>query len=149
MLQSSSVSLFKSIAGASQVLGSFLFVICFQILSYDPLCCYSYLLRCFLKVLEKAGASGILTLRSSLSCSVWSDLVTSVPKFCVWHTINPYCEYFVWPSFLSSWGCAVRQEQELRNGGAVDKKLTTLADLFRPPIDLMHKGSFETVSWEI
>ncbi|XP_030071787.1 UBX domain-containing protein 7 isoform X2 [Microcaecilia unicolor] len=39
----------------------------------------------------------------------------------------------------------IRQEQELRNGGAVDKKLTTLADLFRPPIDLMHKGSFETV----
>ncbi|KAM4041845.1 UBX domain-containing protein 7 [Anomaloglossus baeobatrachus] len=38
----------------------------------------------------------------------------------------------------------IRQEQELRNGGAVDKKLTTLADLFRPPIDLMHKGSFET-----
>ncbi|KAF4020846.1 hypothetical protein G4228_012874 [Cervus hanglu yarkandensis] len=38
----------------------------------------------------------------------------------------------------------VRQEQELRNGGAIDKKLTTLADLFRPPIDLMHKGSFET-----
>ncbi|XP_055501986.1 UBX domain-containing protein 7 isoform X4 [Leucoraja erinacea] len=38
----------------------------------------------------------------------------------------------------------VRQEQELRNGGPVDKKLTTLADLFRPPIDLMHKGSFET-----
>ncbi|PNI24198.1 UBXN7 isoform 4, partial [Pan troglodytes] len=29
----------------------------------------------------------------------------------------------------------VRQEQELRNGGAIDKKLTTLADLFRPPID--------------
>lgn len=27
----------------------------------------------------------------------------------------------------------------------MDKKLTTLADLFRPPIDLMHKGSFETV----
>ncbi|XP_071668454.1 UBX domain-containing protein 7 isoform X2 [Patagioenas fasciata] len=41
----------------------------------------------------------------------------------------------------------IRQEQELRNGGAVDKKLTTLADLFRPPIDLMHKGSFETV-WQ-
>uniref|UniRef100_A0A8C0TUK6 UBX domain-containing protein n=1 Tax=Canis lupus familiaris TaxID=9615 RepID=A0A8C0TUK6_CANLF len=39
----------------------------------------------------------------------------------------------------------IRQEQELRNGGAIDKKLTTLADLFRPPIDLMHKGSFETV----
>lgn len=39
----------------------------------------------------------------------------------------------------------VRQEQELRNGGAVDKKLSTLADLFRPPIELMHKGSFETV----
>ncbi|XP_032081189.1 UBX domain-containing protein 7 isoform X2 [Thamnophis elegans] len=38
----------------------------------------------------------------------------------------------------------VRQEQELRNGGAIDKKLTTLADLFRPPIDLMHKGSFDT-----
>ncbi|MGH0170298.1 UNVERIFIED_CONTAM: hypothetical protein FKN15_063988 [Acipenser sinensis] len=38
----------------------------------------------------------------------------------------------------------VRQEQELRNGSAVDKKLSTLADLFRPPIDLMHKGSFET-----
>lgn len=38
----------------------------------------------------------------------------------------------------------IRQEQELRNGGTVDKKLTTLADLFRPPIDLMHKGSFET-----
>ncbi|XP_024846977.1 UBX domain-containing protein 7 isoform X2 [Bos javanicus] len=38
----------------------------------------------------------------------------------------------------------IRQEQELRNGGAIDKKLTTLADLFRPPIDLMHKGSFET-----
>ncbi|XP_078419592.1 UBX domain-containing protein 7 [Cetorhinus maximus] len=38
----------------------------------------------------------------------------------------------------------IRQEQELRNGGPVDKKLTTLADLFRPPIDLMHKGSFET-----
>ncbi|KAG5847736.1 hypothetical protein ANANG_G00129380 [Anguilla anguilla] len=39
---------------------------------------------------------------------------------------------------------AVRQEQELRNGSAVDKKLSTLADLFRPPIELMHKGSFET-----
>ncbi|XP_018415877.1 PREDICTED: UBX domain-containing protein 7 [Nanorana parkeri] len=38
----------------------------------------------------------------------------------------------------------IRQEQELRNGGVVDKKLTTLADLFRPPVDLMHKGSFET-----
>ncbi|XP_039617774.1 UBX domain-containing protein 7 [Polypterus senegalus] len=38
----------------------------------------------------------------------------------------------------------IRQEQELRNGGTVDKKLSTLADLFRPPIDLMHKGSFET-----
>ncbi|XP_064418542.1 UBX domain-containing protein 7 [Latimeria chalumnae] len=38
----------------------------------------------------------------------------------------------------------IRQEQELRNGGAIDKKLTTLADLFRPPIELMHKGSFET-----
>ncbi|KAJ1089350.1 hypothetical protein NDU88_002501 [Pleurodeles waltl] len=38
----------------------------------------------------------------------------------------------------------IRQEQELRNGGSVDKKLTTLADLFRPPIDLMHKGSFDT-----
>uniref|UniRef100_A0A3B1ITL1 UBX domain-containing protein 7 n=1 Tax=Astyanax mexicanus TaxID=7994 RepID=A0A3B1ITL1_ASTMX len=38
----------------------------------------------------------------------------------------------------------VRQEQELRNGGAMDKKLSTLADLFRPPIELMHKGSFET-----
>ncbi|XP_006637961.2 UBX domain-containing protein 7 [Lepisosteus oculatus] len=38
----------------------------------------------------------------------------------------------------------IRQEQELRNGSAVDKKLSTLADLFRPPIDLMHKGSFET-----
>uniref|UniRef100_A0A8C5KZ20 UBX domain-containing protein 7 n=1 Tax=Jaculus jaculus TaxID=51337 RepID=A0A8C5KZ20_JACJA len=32
-------------------------------------------------------------------------------------------------------------EQELRNGGAIDKKLTTLADLFRPPIDLMHKAN--------
>lgn len=38
----------------------------------------------------------------------------------------------------------IRQEQELRNGGCIDKKLTTLADLFRPPVDLMHKGSFET-----
>ncbi|XP_062337365.1 UBX domain-containing protein 7 [Osmerus eperlanus] len=38
----------------------------------------------------------------------------------------------------------IRQEQELRNGSAVDKKLSTLADLFRPPIELMHKGSFET-----
>ena len=47
---------------------------------------------------------------------------------------------------LTSSCVAVRQEQELRNGGAIDKKLTTLADLFRPPIDLMHKGSFETVS---
>uniref|UniRef100_H3DCQ5 UBX domain-containing protein 7 n=1 Tax=Tetraodon nigroviridis TaxID=99883 RepID=H3DCQ5_TETNG len=37
----------------------------------------------------------------------------------------------------------IRQEQELRNG-TVDKKLSTLADLFRPPIELMHKGSFET-----
>ncbi|CAB1317624.1 unnamed protein product [Coregonus sp. 'balchen'] len=27
---------------------------------------------------------------------------------------------------------------------AVDKKLSTLADLFRPPVELMHKGSFET-----
>lgn len=40
----------------------------------------------------------------------------------------------------------VRQEQELRNGGTVDKKLSTLADLFRPPVELMHKGSFETVT---
>ncbi|KAI2667449.1 UBX domain-containing protein 7 [Labeo rohita] len=38
----------------------------------------------------------------------------------------------------------MRQEQELRNGSAMDKKLSTLADLFRPPIELMHKGSFET-----
>uniref|UniRef100_A0A8C9VIY2 UBX domain-containing protein 7 n=1 Tax=Scleropages formosus TaxID=113540 RepID=A0A8C9VIY2_SCLFO len=38
----------------------------------------------------------------------------------------------------------IRQEQELRNGSVVDKKLSTLADLFRPPIELMHKGSFET-----
>ncbi|KAL1763851.1 UBX domain-containing protein 7 isoform X1 [Sigmodon hispidus] len=38
----------------------------------------------------------------------------------------------------------IRQEQVLRNGGAIDKKLTTLVNLFRPPIDLMHKGSFET-----
>ncbi|XP_076150502.1 UBX domain-containing protein 7 isoform X1 [Alosa pseudoharengus] len=38
----------------------------------------------------------------------------------------------------------VRQEQELRNGSPMDKKLSTLADLFRPPIELMHKGSFET-----
>uniref|UniRef100_A0A8K9UVI1 UBX domain-containing protein 7 n=1 Tax=Oncorhynchus mykiss TaxID=8022 RepID=A0A8K9UVI1_ONCMY len=38
----------------------------------------------------------------------------------------------------------IRQEQELRNGSAVDKKLSTLADLFRPPVELMHKGSFET-----
>ncbi|XP_056148881.1 UBX domain-containing protein 7 [Lampris incognitus] len=38
----------------------------------------------------------------------------------------------------------IRQEQELRNGSLVDKKLSTLADLFRPPIELMHKGSFET-----
>ncbi|KAA0719056.1 UBX domain-containing protein 7 [Triplophysa tibetana] len=38
----------------------------------------------------------------------------------------------------------IRQEQELRNGSAKDKKLSTLADLFRPPIELMHKGSFET-----
>ncbi|XP_077472248.1 UBX domain-containing protein 7 isoform X1 [Stigmatopora argus] len=38
----------------------------------------------------------------------------------------------------------IRQEQELRNGASVDKKLSTLADLFRPPIELMHKGSFET-----
>ncbi|KAJ8271158.1 hypothetical protein GJAV_G00123400 [Gymnothorax javanicus] len=38
----------------------------------------------------------------------------------------------------------IRQEQELRNGSAADKKLSTLADLFRPPIELMHKGSFET-----
>uniref|UniRef100_A0A3B3SKN2 UBX domain-containing protein 7 n=1 Tax=Paramormyrops kingsleyae TaxID=1676925 RepID=A0A3B3SKN2_9TELE len=38
----------------------------------------------------------------------------------------------------------IRQEQELRNGSTVDKKLSTLADLFRPPIELMHKGSFET-----
>ncbi|KAM6357761.1 UBX domain-containing protein 7 isoform 5-T9 [Alca torda] len=50
----------------------------------------------------------------------------------------------VFGTFKQKPGCAVRQEQELRNGGAVDKKLTTLADLFRPPIDLMHKGSFET-----
>lgn len=48
-------------------------------------------------------------------------------------------------SLFLFWGSTVRQEQELRNGGAIDKKLTTLADLFRPPIDLMHKGSFETV----
>uniref|UniRef100_A0A672LGU3 UBX domain-containing protein 7 n=1 Tax=Sinocyclocheilus grahami TaxID=75366 RepID=A0A672LGU3_SINGR len=38
----------------------------------------------------------------------------------------------------------MRQEQELRNGSAADKKLSTLADLFRPPIEIMHKGSFET-----
>ncbi|CAB1326048.1 unnamed protein product [Coregonus sp. 'balchen'] len=38
----------------------------------------------------------------------------------------------------------IRQEQELRNGSAADKKLSTLADLFRPPVELMHKGSFET-----
>uniref|UniRef100_A0A673GFV5 UBX domain-containing protein 7 n=1 Tax=Sinocyclocheilus rhinocerous TaxID=307959 RepID=A0A673GFV5_9TELE len=38
----------------------------------------------------------------------------------------------------------MRQEQELRNGSAADKKLSTLADLFRPPIEIMNKGSFET-----
>uniref|UniRef100_A0A8C0CM51 UBX domain-containing protein 7 n=1 Tax=Balaenoptera musculus TaxID=9771 RepID=A0A8C0CM51_BALMU len=35
-------------------------------------------------------------------------------------------------------------EQELRNAGTLDMKLTTLADLFWPPIDLMHEGSLET-----
>lgn len=50
--------------------------------------------------------------------------------------------YFYW---LLNTVIPVRQEQELRNGGTVDKKLSTLADLFRPPIELMHKGSFETV----
>lgn len=55
--------------------------------------------------------------------------------------------FLLWLVETSSSFCvSVRQEQELRNGGAIDKKLTTLADLFRPPIDLMHKGSFETVS---
>lgn len=56
------------------------------------------------------------------------------------------CTAFIfWLTEISLSSCAaVRQEQELRNGGAIDKKLTTLADLFRPPIDLMHKGSFET-----
>ena len=55
------------------------------------------------------------------------------------------CLYFLqWPRICFSL-FLVRQEQELRNGGTVDKKLSTLADLFRPPIELMHKGSFETV----
>ncbi|KAI4580483.1 hypothetical protein MJT46_019252 [Ovis ammon polii x Ovis aries] len=46
------------------------------------------------------------------------------------------------PSTSSASVSTVRPHTE--NGGAIDKKLTTLADLFRPPIDLMHKGSFET-----
>lgn len=64
------------------------------------------------------------------------------------------CEAFWWQTWSSAssktlllWcECLVRQEQELRNGNAMDKKLSTLADLFRPPIELLHKGSFETVS---
>lgn len=52
---------------------------------------------------------------------------------------------FELPKLLRIFSSKVRQEQELRNGGTVDKKLSTLADLFRPPIELMHKGSFETV----
>ncbi len=64
------------------------------------------------------------------------------------------CEAFWWQTWSSAssetlllWcECLVRQEQELRNGSAMDKKLSTLADLFRPPIELLHKGSFETVS---
>lgn len=59
----------------------------------------------------------------------------------------------IWPTWIGSssetlllcCNSLVRQEQELRNGSAMDKKLSTLADLFRPPIELMHKGSFETV----
>lgn len=37
------------------------------------------------------------------------------------------------------------QEQQLR--GKVGKvKRKTLKDLFKPPLDIMHKGTFETVS---
>lgn len=69
---------------------------------------------------------------------------------CNWYTffyVARFMPFILWLYKTFSPSCvAVRQEQELRNGGAIDKKLTTLADLFRPPIDLMHKGSFETVS---
>lgn len=41
-----------------------------------------------------------------------------------------------------------RQEEELVNGPSISsKKRKTLEDLFRPPLDITHKGSFESVCW--
>ena len=36
-----------------------------------------------------------------------------------------------------------------RNSTVMTKKKKTLQDLFRPPIDLLHKGTFETVSLKL
>ena len=47
--------------------------------------------------------------------------------------------------------CPGHQEQARREGGASgnlnssQRKKRTLEELFRPPIELMHKGSFNTV----
>ena len=81
---------------------------------------------------------------SCRECECDIDQCCAVTTLCInlLHSVFFYNDY---ECFLF----LVRQEQELRNGGTVDKKLSTLADLFRPPIELMHKGSFETVSSQI
>lgn len=95
------------------------------------------------------------------------DFQTETSKYTIWPVVNLvlikyyylltlnittirvsqpfYCCLFYSYNDYECFPFLVRQEQELRNGGTVDKKLSTLADLFRPPIELMHKGSFETV----
>ena len=60
----------------------------------------------------------------------------------MFHVINAYCNLFVG-----------RQEEILENGPADtaviaptgESKIRTLQDLFRPPVDITFKGTFEVV----
>lgn len=42
--------------------------------------------------------------------------------------------------------CLVGQQESASTSSVMTGKKKTLHDLFRPPIDLLHKGTFETVS---
>jgi len=49
--------------------------------------------------------------------------------------------------YVSLWLAVVCVEQISVNGRANSSKRSTLEDLFRPPLDLLHKGSFKSVSF--
>jgi len=59
-------------------------------------------------------------------------------------TLTQY--FFRSVTFHCSYNCFPFVEQLSVNGRAGTSKHRTLEDLFRPPLDLLHKGSFKSVS---